>query len=131
FLLGRQMFAGKARKRIGLVVADVRDWRGGVDRLQAAERELLPAAIAFLPVAGCGPALVLHGRPAVGEPERRIGVAAGLDEFEPLAVGDEAARDAHGSDQNAMRGTFVVEAIALAVMADGMDALGQIDIARC
>src|SRR5262245_46125837 len=86
FLLGRQVLAGEARERVGLIVADVSDGRGGIDWLQASEGQLMPRAVALLPVARRGPALVLHGGPAVREPQLRLGVAAGSDEFEPLAI---------------------------------------------
>ena len=80
-----------------------------------------------LPVARRLPAVVLHRGPAVGEPQRRVGVAAVLDEGEPFAVGHQRARDAHRPDQHAVRRPFIVEAIAVGLVADGVDAFGQFD----
>ena len=73
------------------------------------------------------PFLRRRGGEAVHQPERRHGVAAILHEGEPLTVGDEVAGDLHRTNQRAMRRPFVVEAIAVVVMADGVDAFGKPD----
>ena len=77
------------------------------------------------PIARRVPALRFDRRPAVGQPKRRRGVAAVGHEFEPLAVGDERARDAHRLQQHLMRRPFVVEREACAVVADGVNAGDQ------
>ena len=65
FLFSRQMLAGPARERVGLVVADVHYGCVRIDQPQSAEGELAPVAIALLPVARRLPALVLHGGPPI------------------------------------------------------------------
>src|SRR5712664_3278682 len=42
--LGRQMLAAPARERVGLVIADVADRGGPIDRLQSGERHGVPFA---------------------------------------------------------------------------------------
>ena len=96
---GRQILAGPARERVGLVIADVTDRRARIDRAQAAERHREPCAVDLAPIAGRVPALRLDRRPAVGQPQRRRRVAAVGHEFEPLAVGHERRREPHRPQQ--------------------------------
>ena len=87
----------------------------------------MPGAVLLPPIAGRLPAFRLHDGPAVRQPERRRRVAAGVDEFEPFGVADEMARDAHLGDQFVVPRRLVVEAKAVAVVADRMNARGHID----
>src|SRR5882762_9541102 len=66
--LGRQMLAAPARERVGLIIADVADRGGGVDRLQSGERHDVPFARYLAPVAGRLPLLVVYGREPVHQP---------------------------------------------------------------
>ena len=127
FRLARQVLAGKAGEGVGLVIADMRDGSRRIDRLQAGERHREPGAIFLSPIAGRLPAFRLHRRPAVRQPERGRRVAAGLDEFEPFGIADEMARDPHIGDQFVMPRRLVVEAEALPLVADGVNAGRHID----
>src|SRR5690606_28712845 len=66
-------------------------------------------AVAVLPVERRRPALALHRRPALREPQRRAAVPAVLDEGEVLAAGDEAVRQGEGLDEGAVPRPLVVE----------------------
>ena len=113
------MLAGPAREGVGFVIAHMHDRRRRIDRLQARQRHRVPRAVDFAPVARRVPVLGLHLGPAVGQPQRRRRVAAVAHELEPLAVGDEMARDTHSCDQHLVPRRLVVEAEAVAVVADG------------
>ena len=119
------MLAGPARKGIGLVIADVTHRRRRIDPAQAAKRHRKPGAVDLAPIAGRLPALRLDRRPAVRQPQGRRRVAAVGHEFEPFAVGDERRRKPHRPQHDLMRRLFVVEAEAVAVVADRMDAGDQ------
>src|SRR6185436_10593270 len=69
FHFGRQMAAGPARERVRLVVADMADRSGGVDRLQPAERHDPPFAVDLAPMARRLPALVGGGSKTVHQPQ--------------------------------------------------------------
>ena len=130
FELGGKPLAGPIGEGICLVVADVRDGRARIDRQQAFQRHLLPDAVALFPVARRVPALRLHRRPAVGEPDERLAVAAGFHEGEPLAVGDAAVGEAIGIEQHLVARPLVVVRKAGAVVADGADAAVESDELR-
>src|SRR5579863_7279389 len=74
--LGRQPLAGPAGEGVGLVEADVRDRLGGIDPALAGQGEDAPLAVLDAPVERRFPALLLHDRPAVGQPEFGPAVAA-------------------------------------------------------
>src|SRR5260221_11349484 len=50
FHFGRQMLAAPAREGVRLIIADVADGGGGIDRLQPTERHHLPFSIDLPPV---------------------------------------------------------------------------------
>jgi len=81
------------------------------ERPQARQRHLQPraAVLGQLPVQRRLPALRLHGVPAVGQPQLRIRVAAGLDEREPLAVGHGARGQAERPQRDDVARRLVVE----------------------
>src|SRR6202166_4236630 len=68
FHFGRQMLAAPARERIGLVVADMADRRGGIDRLQSGQGHYLPFAVDFAPMTGRLPGFVACGCKTVHQP---------------------------------------------------------------
>ena len=74
------------------------------------------------PIERAVPVLALHHVPAVGEPQRRRGVAAILDEGDPLGVGHAAVGELEGADQRLVARAFIVIGEAFAVMADVEDA---------
>ena len=80
-------------------------------------------------MAGRGPALGADRGPAVRQPQLGPRIAAVAHEGEPFAVAHEGAGEAHRPDQRAVRRGLVVEAEIAALMADGVDALGQFAIA--
>ena len=90
FGLRRQARAAPARVGVGLVQRDVGDRPRQIERLLAVQREFLPAPADIAPVqrvlelAGADPV------PAFGQPQRRVAVAAGLDELEVVAIRDQA-----------------------------------------
>lgn len=90
--LGRQAGACPAGVGVGLVEAQVRDRRIGVDRHQAVQRHPAPAARAVrfvrAPVERGIDAFALHPGPAVRQPQRGLAVAAVFHEGQPFAVGD-------------------------------------------
>ena len=88
----------------------------------------MPAFVLLAPIAGRLPAFRLHDRPAIRQPQRRRRIAAGRDEFQPFGVADEMTRDAHLRDQFVVPRRFVVEAEAVALVANGMNAGRHIDI---
>ena len=77
-------------------------------------------------MAGRGPALGAGRGPAVRQPQLGPRIAAVAHEGEPFAVAHEGACEAHRTDQRAVRGRLVVEAEIVALVADGVDALGQL-----
>src|SRR5450631_3915926 len=76
FHFGRQMLAAPARERVGLVIADMADRAGGIDRLQSAQRHDVPFAGYLAPMAGRLPLFVAGGRETIHQPQRWRRVAA-------------------------------------------------------
>jgi hypothetical protein len=71
-----------------------------------------------LPVQRRLPAALLYRSPALGEPERRGAIAAGLHEVEVLAVGHESVGDAEWLEVDGVPRTLVVEREADTVVAE-------------
>ena len=92
FEFRRQPVAGPAGEGVGLVIADMGDRRGGIDRAEAHQAHLPVTALGLLEIKRSFPSLALHRVPAIGEPKRGRGIAAILDELDPLGIGDRAAR---------------------------------------
>ena len=116
--LGRQSSAGPGRKRVGLVIAHMRDRRVRIDRLRAAQRHRPVAAVALLPIERRAPAFRLHARPSRRKPEQRRPIAAVGHERHPFRIGDEPVREFIRFEQHAMARPLAVEAEPLAVMSD-------------
>ena len=116
------------REGVGLVVADVRDGGARIDRQQALERHLVPGAVALLPIPGGLPVVRLYRRPAVGEPNERLAIAAGFHEGEPFAVGHAAIGQTEGIEQHLVPRPLVVVREAGAVVADGANAAFETDV---
>ena len=76
----------------------------------------------MVPVARGLPALGLHFGPAVRQPEIVRAVAAIGDELQPLAVGDETARDDRCLQQDLMGRLLIVETKAVAIEPDRTNA---------
>src|SRR6185437_3896471 len=76
FGLCRQPLPGPARKRIGLVKADVTNRFRRIDRPLAGQREDAPFAVVAPPIERRSPALLLYASPAVRQPEFRPAIAA-------------------------------------------------------
>jgi hypothetical protein len=90
-----------------------------IERLQAMQGKFLPAAV-FLaaPVEGRGQLAGRHLVPAVGQPQGRVAIAAGLDECQVFAVRHQARGQFEGRDIAAVARQFVVEGKAAAIVAD-------------
>lgn len=125
FHFSRQMLAGPTRERVRLIIADVTNRSGRIERLQPGQCHDLPFTIDLPPMPRRGPSFVAERCKSVHEPECWRGIAAVLDEREPFGVGDKIARQLHGTDQCAMRRFFIVEVEAIAAVSDGMDAFAE------
>ena len=102
--------AGPAGKGVGLVIADMADRRGGIERPEAVKAHLHETAVGLFPIERGGPALRCHHGPAVGKPERGRAVAAVLDEGDPLGIGDAAIGEPEGTDELIVSRPFIVKA---------------------
>ena len=100
----------------------MRDGGGWVDGAEAVEAHLRRAALGLLPVERRAPILSAHDVPAVGEPQRRRGIAAVGDESRPLGICDAPARELERADQGLVTRAFVIVGEALAVMSHSEDA---------
>src|SRR5688500_18778209 len=80
FRLGREPRAGPAREGVGLVIGDVADRLGGIDRMHAVEAEAVPAFAGAPPVQRRLDAIGAHPVPAVGQPQARLAISALVDE---------------------------------------------------
>lgn len=117
----RQAGAAPARIGIGFVQRNVGDRARRVQRLQAVQREFQPATVFLAPVQRLLYFAAADLVPALGQPQRRIAVAAGVDKFQVLAVRHQARGQLEGRDVLAVARQLVVEAEAGAAVAD----LGQ------
>jgi hypothetical protein len=99
----------------------VRHRQVGVERRRAVQREFEPSALAVrLPVQRLRQFARRDQVPALGQPQRRIAIAALLDEARVLAVGDEARGQFERPQVHAVARQFVIEAEAVAAVA-GLD----------
>src|SRR5258707_377180 len=117
------MPAGPARERVRLVIADMADRGGRINRLQSAECHDPPFAVDLAPVAGGLPAFVGSRGKTVHQPERGRAVAAVLHEGQPFGIGDEVAGEPDRANEGAVRGLFIVEMEAVVAGSDGLDPL--------
>ncbi len=84
----RQARIGPARIGIGFKVAHVTNRLSQVNLAQAGERHHPPPAVAFFPVQGSLPFLLLHSGPALREPEQGGFIAAIFYEGQVFTVRD-------------------------------------------
>src|SRR6476661_6422753 len=119
---------GKPGKCVGFVVADMLNWRTGIDWLQPSKRHRMPAVIFLTPITGRLPSFGLDHGPAVGKPKRRSRVAAGRNKFDPLRIGHQMSGDLHMRNQHIVRRSLVVEAKTIGVVADCMNALRHLNV---
>jgi len=107
FGFGRQPRVRPARVGVGLEIRDMDERPLQVERKQSGQREL-PPGIAFVPIDRV--AVIAGGAPvpAFGQPETRVGGAAGVDKSEILAIRDEARRELAGRDEDAKAQCLVV-----------------------
>src|SRR6185312_10440876 len=120
FGLGRQPGAGPARIGVGLEIADVGNGGRGIESFLAAQRHL-PAPGRGASVAPMERRRNVFARPpgpAVAQPERRLVIAAVIDKAQPVAIADQPRRDGKRLQPHLVARIFVVEAEALAVVAD-------------
>ena len=104
--------------------------RREVEGDRARERELCPALAFALPVQGRRPAVLLHGRPPVREPQLRPAVAAVLDEPEVVGGGNGMAGQRERLEPHAVARPLVVEREARSAVADLHQAAVMADPAR-
>ena len=127
FELGGQTRPGPARERVGLVEAHVDHRLVIVDEAGTGQGGHLPLVVARGPVEGRLPRLLVRRVPTIGEPERRCGVSAIVDECAPLATGDETIGDLERVEPDLVDGSFVVEREARSAVADLDDAAGVVE----
>ena len=121
FEFGGQPLARPTGEGIGLEIGDMRDRCIRVARLPAGMGEML----ALAPVERRSDCVFAHPGPAVGQPQAGGVVAAIGDEGIPFAVGHQPRRQREGFEQNAVRGTFVVEGKPVRLVADARDPAGM------
>src|SRR5207249_5011130 len=122
--LGRQPLVGPAGEGVGLVEADMVDRLGRVDRAIAQQREDSPRAVLAAPVERRLPALLLHRRPALRQPEFRPAIAALGDEFEEVAATHRVRGEAERLEPNLVARSLIVERETRAGMADLVEPAG-------
>ncbi len=97
-----------------------------IQGLGPGQGHLAPGAVLVLaPIERMTPALALDRGPAVGEPILRIGVAAGLDEGQPFAIGHQPLRQAEGLQIDRVARALVIEGKARPAVAQGRQAAGM------
>src|SRR5262249_48853613 len=116
------MLAGPTRESIGLVIADVADRQGRIDRTPPTERYRKPAAIDLAPISGRLPALRFDRCPTVRQPQSRIGIATVGHEFEPLAIADPRSCEPHRLEKDLVRRLFIIETETAAPVPNGVNA---------
>src|SRR5882762_10319641 len=109
FRLSRQPLIGPAGEGVGLVEADMANGFRRVDRALARQGEDPPGAVFETPVERRLPALLLHRRPAVGQPEFRPVIAALGDEFEVIAATDRMRGEAERLEPYLVARPLIVE----------------------
>ena len=107
----RQPGAGPAGEGVRLVVTDVLQPRGGVQRREAVESELARPVAAFVasPVKRRLDRVLPPPAPTVRQPQVRCGVAAVVDEGAPFAVGRQAIGERVRRQPDRMAGPLAVE----------------------
>src|SRR4051794_12649938 len=100
-------FSRKARTRpiragVRFEIAQVGDRFRLVNRPESGQGEVPPLSVLLRPVKRRVPALLVQRGPAQGKPVLRPPVASSLDEFEILAVGDQARGQPKGGNEGAM-----------------------------
>jgi hypothetical protein len=118
FGLGREAGAGPAGEGVGLVIADVADRLGGLDRMETVEAEGEPAPVAALPVERRLDPVGPNPVPAVGQPEGRSRIAALLNEAQPFGIGDRPVGDLVRGNQGAVARPLAIEGEAVGRSAD-------------
>ena len=91
FSFSRQARAGPARIGVRLKIAEVTNGRVRINRTIAMQGEATPLAFFVSPVFRRAPSLLADLVPSVAEPQFRAIVALVFDEFDELAIRDEAA----------------------------------------
>ena len=109
--LGRQACARPAGKGVGLEIADVRDRSGPVDLAPSAKRELRVRRRASRGAPRCVRCWT-QAQPS-RQPQGRGAIAAVVDELAPFPVGDAAARELRGREEDAVPRTLAVEGEAV------------------
>jgi len=123
--LGREASAGPMGIGVGLVVADVADGLAGLNGAHAGQRHLPPGPVLLLPVQRRLPAILLDGRPAVGEPEFGTPIAAIGDERQVLGACHRAGGEREAVDERLVARALIVEGELAPLVAD-LDQPGRI-----
>jgi hypothetical protein len=117
--LGGQARAGPMGVGVRLEQGQVRHRQVRVQRPRAAQREFAPVAVVvLLPVDRTLQILATHPIPALGQPQRGVEIAAGGDERLVLAIGHQPRGQLERRHVLFMARQLVIEAEALAVVAD-------------
>src|SRR5439155_12732894 len=127
FGLGRQALARPAGEGVGLVEADMAERFGRVDRALARQGEDAPLAVIAMPVERRLPALLLHRRPALRQPEFRPTIAALGDEFEIVSATDRLGGEAERLEPDLVARPLIVECETRAGMADLIEPAVEFD----
>ena len=131
FGFGRQARAAPVGKSGGLEQGHPAERARALERAQAVQRELAPVAgVVALPVQGLRQAKHTDLVPAFGQPQRSIAVAARVDEGEVVAVRHQMRGQRVRLHVLAVARQLVVEAEAVAVVADVDQAAGKTDPRR-
>src|ERR1700730_18375682 len=103
------------------------DRLGRGDRGFAPQGEDPPRPVLMAPVERCLPALLLHRRPALRQPEFRPAIAALGDEFEIVAATDRVRGEAELIEPDLVARPLVVECESRTAMADLVEPAGELD----
>jgi hypothetical protein len=127
FLLAGQVLAGKSGKGLGLVIADMQYWLGGIHRLEPGKCHSMPLAVLVPPVSRRLPPFRLHDIPAFRQPQRRRRVTTSTDELHPLAICHQVTRYTHRRNQSVVPRRLIIEAETGTLVADCMNTSRHVD----
>ena len=116
--LGRQPSPRPPRKGVGLIEADMANRSRRIDGAPPGQGHDAPARRLFTPVERRGPALRLHPRPPVRQPELGAPIAAVVNELDPVGIGRQIGGQGKGLQPDSVRGPLVVEGEAVVARAD-------------
>jgi len=118
----RQTRLRPTRKGVSFEVAHMTDRFVLIQLTHTSQRENPPGPVTFLPIEWRFPALLVDSVPAERKPELRSPIAAILDKFDIISVGNKSRHELERLDKLAMTWTFVIEVEASPFVANLVDA---------